>query len=65
MQCGIIILIHHAELAWHNSTVSLSMFSITWIYQGENLAEEGKESKSNTGFLFLLAWKKPTYNTYR
>lgn len=65
MQCGMIILIYHTELAWYNSTVSLSMFPITWVYQGEKPAEEDKNSKPNTGFLFLLAWKKPTYNTYR
>lgn len=39
----------------YNSAVSLSMFPITWMYQGEKPAEEDKNSKPNTGFLFLLA----------
>lgn len=56
MQVGIIILIYHTEPLRHNSTATLSMFPITWIYQGENPAGVDRDSELNSDFLFLLAW---------
>lgn len=55
MQVGIIILIYHTEPLRHNSTATLSMFPITWIYQGENPAGVDRDSELNSDFLFLLA----------
>lgn len=54
MQSGIVTLIYHTELAWRNSTASLSMFPITWIYQEEISTGVDTGSEPNSGFLFLL-----------